>query len=120
MRILQFIFAIWGFFACRDFSITLNMDCNDKGFNKRYEIEYPFEFAEHVCWRKVDNTTTLFLSVDSSTGAQFFVMTAVLAILYALFIIIVYTYLDEMYKSKPEFPMAVSIKIKFETWEGKI
>lgn len=105
MRILQFVFSIWGFFACNDFSFTLNMDC-DGPFKKRYEIEYPFEFNEHIC-RKKDNTT-LFLSVDSSTGAQFFVMTAVLSFLYALFIIFVYAYLDEMYKSKPEFPMAVS------------
>lgn len=50
----------------------------------------------------------MFVSVDSSSGAQFFVATAVLSLLYALFIIFVYAYLDEMYKSKPEFPMAVS------------
>ncbi|CRL04364.1 CLUMA_CG017457, isoform A [Clunio marinus] len=105
MRILQLIFAIWGFFACRDFSVTLDMDCNDAIFKKRYEIEYPFEFGEHICKKKSENMT-LFLSVDSSTGAQFFVITAVLSVLYALFIIFVYAYLDEMYKSKPEFPMA--------------
>lgn len=108
MRILQLVFSIWGFFACRDFSVTLDMDCNDKIFQRRYEIEYPFEFAEHICRRKSDNLTTVFISVDSSTGAQFFVVTAVLSMLYALFIIFVYCYLDDMYKSKPEFPMAVS------------
>lgn len=107
MRILQLIFSIWGFFACRDFSVTFEMDCNDRNFQKRYEIEYPFEFGEHICRRKTDNST-LFLSVDSSSGAQFFVVTAVLSLLYAIFIIFVYAYLDEMYKSKPEFPMAVS------------
>lgn len=108
MRILQFVFAVWGFFACRDFSVTLDMDCQEKYFQRRYEIEYPFEFAEHLCRRKTDNLT-LFASVDSSTGSQFFVATAVLSLLYALFIIFVYAYLDEMYKSKPEFPMAVRI-----------
>jgi hypothetical protein len=46
------------------------------------------------------------VAVDASTSAQFFALTAVLALLYALFIIFVYCYLDEMYKSKPEFPMA--------------
>lgn len=113
MRILQLIFSIWGFFACRDFSVSLNMDCQDLNFRKRYDIDYPFEFAEHVCRRKSDNQT-LFLSVDSSSGAQFFVVTAVLSLLYALFIIFVYAYLDEMYKSKPEFPMAVSYcNVKF-------
>lgn len=107
MRILQLVFSIWGLFACRDFSITFDMDCNDKTFHRRYEIEYPFEFGETICRRKLDNQT-MFLSVDSSSGAQFFVITAVLSMLYAAFIIFVYAYLDEMYKSKPEFPMAVS------------
>lgn len=107
MRIFQLVFSVWGFFACRDFSVTLNMDCNDKIFKRGYEIEYPFEFNEPICLRKVDNST-MFLSVDSSSGAQFFAATAALSLLYALFIIFVYAYLDEMYKSKPEFPMAVS------------
>lgn len=110
MRILQLVFSIWGFFACHDFSVTLTMECSDikSPFQRKYEIEYPFEFAEHVCFLKEKNTSTLFLSVDSSSGAQFFVLTAVLSLLYALFIIFVYAYLDQMYKSKPEFPMAVS------------
>lgn len=90
------------------------MDCNDKTFMRRYEIEYPFEFQEHICRRKIDNQT-LFVSVDSSTGAQFFVITAVLSLLYALFIIFVYAYLDEMYKSKPEFPMAVRSTVNLIT-----
>lgn len=85
------------------------MDCNDE-FKHNYNIEYPFEFNGHICRRRLDNgktdNQTFFLSVDSSTGAQFFALTAVLALLYALFIIFVYCYLDEMYKSKPEFPMA--------------
>lgn len=118
MRILQLVFSIWGLFACRDFSITFDMDCNDKTFHRRYEIEYPFEFGESICRRKVNNQTLFFLSVDSSTGAQFFVITAVLSLLYAAFIIFVYAYLDEMYKSKPEFPMAVSrcTHKKFPPW----
>lgn len=107
MRIFQLVFSVWGFFACRDFSVTLTMDCDNKLFKRGYEIEYPFEFNEPICLRKVDNST-MFLSVDSSSGAQFFALTAALSLLYAVFIIFVYAYLDEMYKSKPEFPMAVS------------
>lgn len=87
------------------------MDCNDE-FRRNYQVTYPFEFGEHICRRRIESASTktdnvtFFLSVDSSTGAQFFALTAVLAFLYALFIIFVYCYLDEMYKSKPEFPMA--------------
>jgi hypothetical protein len=107
MRIFQFVFSVWSFFAIRDFSITLLMDCQDNSFKKSYNIEYPFEFGQEICRRKSDNST-FFLAVDGTTGAQFFCMTAVLSILYAVFIIFVYMYLDEMYKSKPEFSMAVS------------
>lgn len=86
------------------------MDCSEEPYKRSYEIEYPFEFGAPICRRRIDATksdnTTFYLGVDSSTGAQFFALTAVLAFLYALFIIFVYCYLDEMYKSKPEFPMA--------------
>lgn len=58
---------------------------------------------------KANNKTDFYVQLDSSSGAQFFVATAVLSLLYALFIIFVYAYLDEMYKSKPEFPMAVRL-----------
>lgn len=115
MRILQFVFAIWAFFSTSDFKTTLTMDCDEKQFKKSYEIEYPFEFAETICRKKSVNglNTTLLLSVDVSSDAQFFVITAFLALCYSLFIIIVYLYLDDMYKTKPEFPMAVSFSTKY-------
>ncbi|KAG5684924.1 hypothetical protein PVAND_014132 [Polypedilum vanderplanki] len=110
MRVFQFVFSIWGFFAVRDFSFEVRMDCQDALYNRVHNIDYPFEFGEYVCRRRIGDqktdNTTIFLSVDASTGAQFFALTAVLSLLYALFIIFVYCYLDEMYKSKPEFPMA--------------
>lgn len=88
------------------------MDCNDD-FKGSHLIKYPFEFSAPVCRRRLElngkSTTdnqTFFLAADSSTGAQFFALTAVLALLYSLVIIFVYCYLDDMYKSKPEFPMA--------------
>lgn len=114
MRIFHLVFSVWGFFACTDFSVTLTMDCNNRNFQRVYEIEYPFDFNEPICLRKVVNET-VYLSVDSSSGAQFFAITAALSLLYALFIVFVYAYLDEMYKSKPEFPMAVrSFEICFK------
>lgn len=86
------------------------MNCDINEYKLNYKIEYPFEFSGHICKSRLDDgkagNLTFFLSVDSSTSAQFFTLTAILALLYALFIIFVYCYLDEMYKSKPEFPMA--------------
>ena len=88
------------------------MDCDEKNFKKTYEIEYPFEFSEAVCRKKdpLALNATFLLSIDVSSDAQFFVITAVLALLYSMFMIFVYLYLDDMYKTKPEFPMAVSLK----------
>jgi hypothetical protein len=110
MRIFQFVFSIWGFFAVRDFQLTLVMDCQEKLFERTYQIEYPFEFNQYICRRRIDamktDNSTFFLAADASTGAQIFAITAVLSLLYALFIIFVYTYLEDLYKSKPELPMA--------------
>lgn len=46
------------------------------------------------------------VTADVSSDARFFVATGVLSMLYSIFIIFVYAYLDELYKSKTEIPMA--------------
>lgn len=46
------------------------------------------------------------MSADVSSDAQFFVATGVLSFLYCLFIIIVYAFIDDFYKSKSEIPLA--------------
>lgn len=74
---------------------------------KTYTFGYPFRFGESVC-RKADNTTPVVVSADVSSDAQFFVATAVLSILYCIFIIAVYTMIDEIYQTKQEVPLAVS------------
>lgn len=109
MRILQVIFAAWAFMACRDFTITASVTCgeNDGAY---FLVQYPFEIDQKLCSkpRNPDYPDSVNLKMDSSLGAQIFVITSGLAFLYAAFIIVVYMYLDEVYKSKPEFPMAVS------------
>lgn len=46
------------------------------------------------------------MTADVSSDAQFFVATGVLSFLYCLFIIAVYAFIDEIYKSKSELPLA--------------
>lgn len=46
------------------------------------------------------------MSADVSSDAQFFVATGVLSFLYCLFIIVVYAFIDDFYKSKSEIPLA--------------
>lgn len=75
-----------------------------------YNLDYPFEFAHNICPKASNKNETYLMSGDFSSDAQFFVLTGVLSMLYAVFIILVYVYLDSMYKAKPEFAMAVSTK----------
>lgn len=69
-------------------------------------IDYPFSFSEKVCTSGPVGTEPVYISADMSSDSQFFVATGVLSMLYCLFIIAVYGFVDQMYKDKPEFPMA--------------
>lgn len=123
MRILQVFFAAWAFMSVRDFTIDVSMTCGaNDGAN--LQVKYPFAIDKQLCSEAkypqeapgspFSNT----LKMDSSLGAQMFVITSALAFLYAAFIIVVYIYLDEVYKSKPEFPMAVSFHISTISYDN--
>lgn len=72
-----------------------------------YTIEYPFRFGEQICSKDAGKGAVI--SIDVSSDARFFVATGVLSILYCIFIVAVYTVIDEIYTSKPEVPLAVNI-----------
>lgn len=114
MRVLQLVFAICAFSAVSNFSIDYTIDCQDFVPNKAkvFTIDYPFKFYEQVC-RRASNNESLAITADVSTDAQFFVATGVLSMLYGFFIIFVYAFLDELYKSKNEIPLAVSLNMNF-------
>ena len=59
-----------------------------------------------MCIKNGPQNETLFLTADVSSDARFFVATGVLSMLYCLFIIVVYAFIDEFYKSKSEIPLA--------------
>lgn len=121
MRVLQLVFAICAFTAVSNFSIDYTIDCQDFKNAKVFNIDYPFRFYETIC-RRASNNESLAITADVSTDAQFFVATGVLAMLYGFFIIFVYAFLDELYKSKNEIPLAVKFEIKsqFNTFSRKI
>lgn len=103
-----------------NFESEVNFDCSKPiSTVKKLVIDYPFRFGENVCPKTppagAPANTTLYLSGDVSSDAQFFVATGVLSILYCIFIVTVYTVIDEIYKSKAEIPLAVSSSVKDET-----
>lgn len=68
-------------------------------------IDYPFAYSEQVCLSEAAKEP-VYISGDMSSDSQFFVATGVLSLLYCIFIIAVYGFIDQMYKDKPELPMA--------------
>lgn len=80
------------------------------GDARTYTIDYPFRVGERIC----NQTHEPMMSADVSSDAQFFVATAVLSILYCIFISVVYAFIDEIYTSKQEIPLAVSLILSFD------
>ena len=79
--------------------------CPDK--TSQATIEYPF-YGESIiqCANATVGKETYTIAINFSSDAKFFVATGVLSLLYCGFIIVVYLYLDELYRSKSEFPIA--------------
>lgn len=98
------IFGIIAFATCLSFSIQFTTDCQINPSPKTWEFDYPFKFYQDVCLTK--SNTSYVVTADVSSDAQFFVATGVLSLLYSVFIIFAYAYLDELYQSKTEIPMA--------------
>lgn len=93
-----------------NFESVVTFKCGNDS-EKQFTFDYPFRFGEHVCPKASGVNETLFISAVVSSDARFFVATGVLSILYCVFIVCVYTLIDEIYKSKSEIPLAVSIKL---------
>ncbi|KAJ6644382.1 Synaptophysin [Pseudolycoriella hygida] len=103
MRILQFIFAIVAFSTTANFSVDVKFECASYP-NSTRTVSYPFRFSESVCKNKENSNVVM--AGDLSSDAQFYVATGVLSLLYCIFIIAVYAFIDEVYKSKSEIPLA--------------
>lgn len=107
------IFAVCALYTTVNFESEVTFECRTAK-TKTLNIDYPFRFGENVCPKNppqgspAGTNSTLFLSADVSSDAQFFVATGALSILYCIFIVAVYTIIDEIYKSKAEIPLAVS------------
>lgn len=109
MRVFQFIFAICALLTTLNFEATVTTSCGNKSEVKAITIDYPFAFGEKICPKGAASNASvewLTITADVSSDAQFFVATGVLSILYCIFIVAVYTTMDEIYKTKSEVPLA--------------
>lgn len=104
------IFAICALYTTANFELDVTADCTKAAnVTKTVHLDYPFRFGEQICPKRADTSDLFVISVDVSSDAKFFVATGVLSILYCIFIVAVYTMIDDIYKSKSEIPLAVSI-----------
>lgn len=99
------VFGICAYTTTLSFTATLTADCQINPGPNKYEFEYPYRFYENVCIAQ-GNSSYYAVTADVSSDARFFVATGILSMLYSIFIIFVYGYLEELYKSKMEIPMA--------------
>lgn len=91
------IFSICAFATTTNFvsELTFSKTGSDP---QSLDIKYPFSVAEKRLGAEV--------TVDPASDAQFFVATGVLSMMYCVFIIAVYLFIDDFYKSKAEIPLA--------------
>lgn len=92
-----------------NFEVDVHLKCRT-AINPNYEtqirhIEYPFRFEHQAC-QLPDNSTIIPLTADVSSDARFFVATGVLSMMYCVFIIGVYAFIDDFYRDKDEMPLA--------------
>lgn len=80
----------------------MGLQCGNS-MNMSAVIDYPFAYSEKVCSQ---GEKPVYIAGDMSSDSQFYVATGVLSMLYCIFIIAVYGFVDQMYKDKQEFPMA--------------
>ncbi|XP_042241980.1 synaptophysin-like protein 1 isoform X2 [Homarus americanus] len=110
IKIFQFIFGICAFATTTDFrtSFSFFVECN-KGDNVTitHDITYPFELDAintkvTYCENKEDN---LHLNGDFSSIAEFFVAVGVLAFLYTLAALFLYTFCSSLYDNDDRVPI---------------
>lgn len=91
-----------------NFEVDVHLKCRTS-VNPNFEtqirhIEYPFRFEHQAC--QLPDNTTVPLTADVSSDARFFVATGVLSMMYCVFIIGVYAFIDDFYRDKDELPLA--------------
>lgn len=104
MRILQFIFSICAFSTITGFEGSFKYRIG----NVQESCDYGYPFSKYWDAKINENATKvceLKLDFDYSSDARFFVATGVLAMLYAIAIIIVYAKFDDLYKSNSQLPL---------------
>lgn len=108
MRILQLIFTISAFASISGYGGSVNFKCETLNTTYTFDFDYPFKLLLNKQDLNPGGSQchpTVTINGDFSSDAQFFVATGVLAMLYAIGIIIVYTKLDNLYKTNNQVPL---------------
>uniref|UniRef100_A0A1B6BZJ6 MARVEL domain-containing protein n=1 Tax=Clastoptera arizonana TaxID=38151 RepID=A0A1B6BZJ6_9HEMI len=107
MRVLQFIFALVGFYAITGFEGYVNIPYCYPEKVAKIIYDYPFNL-EAVQYPVTCNNKTIILHLfeDYSFDAEFYVVTCVLSIIFCVIISIVYIKFSEMYENNDKISLA--------------
>ncbi|XP_043565044.1 synaptophysin-like protein 1 [Chiloscyllium plagiosum] len=111
IKILEWIFAIFGFATCGGFSgkTALNVKCKDSNDSQLFtaNFQYPFRLNTVSIIPKAtcNQTTATYLMGDFSSSAEFFVAIAVLAFLYCIAALVLYIGYLHIYRDGNRGPM---------------
>lgn len=110
------VFSICAFATISGYSGYAEFKCpGPNATYYKYEYDYPFQLSLNRDFASVetDNKTacnaTAAIIGNFSSDAKFFVATGVLAMLYAIAIVFVYTKCDEKYRTNPKLPLSVGV-----------
>lgn len=105
------VFSICAFATTTSYTGFVNFNCKEQ-----YEYTYDYPFNLNLIQQKLINTASenitcdirVTINGDFSSDARFFVATGVLAMLYTIFIVILYVKFDTLYKNNNQVPLIVS------------
>ncbi|XP_041071805.1 synaptophysin-like protein 1 [Carcharodon carcharias] len=111
IKILEWIFAIFGFATCGGFSgrTALDMKCKNTNVTHRFTaiFQYPFRLNNILIVSKntCNQTEDTYLVGDLSSSAEFFVAIGVLAFLYCMAALVLYIGYLHVYRDGSRGPM---------------
>ncbi|XP_048477143.1 uncharacterized protein LOC109923715, partial [Rhincodon typus] len=111
IKILEWIFAIFGFATCGGFSgkTALNVKCKDANDTQLFtaNFQYPFRLntVSIIPKNTCNQTTAFYLMGDFSSSAEFFVAIAVLAFIYCTAALVLYIGYLHIYRDGSRGPM---------------